>query len=297
MSNGLLGWLERELEERVGQRAADLSLSCRAALRGGQAAMTFYGDGDLEVRHKGVGDPVTAADHSANHAILATLADGCPEDPILSEESPPPEGQTAQRLWVVDPLDGTKEFIARNGEFAVMVGLAEHGRAVLGALYRPDPGVLYLGVVGTAAWVVDTTLETPALRPLQVTAKADGSAEPLRFVRSRSHPDERLTRLEERIGDLEIVRSGSVGVKCALIATGRADLYVHPVPFLKEWDTCAPEAVLRAAGGTVTDCAGNELRYGKRQTRQPGGIFAARSDVWNRVAPLVREVSQPLFEG
>jgi len=297
MSHELAGWLERELEERVGERAADLSLSCQAALRGGRAAMTFYDDGDLEVQHKGIGDPVTAADHSANHAILATLAAGCPEDPILSEESPPPAGETAQRLWVVDPLDGTKEFIAHNGEFATMVGLAERGRAVLGAVYRPDPGMLYLGLVGVAAWVVDTTLETPTMRPLRVAADPAGPEEPLRFVRSRSHPDERLTRLEERIGHLEIVRAGSVGVKCALISTGLADLYVHPVPFLKEWDTCAPEAVLRAAGGIVTDCAGNELRYGKRETRQPGGIFAARPDVWNRVARMVREVSLPLFEG
>jgi 3'(2'), 5'-bisphosphate nucleotidase len=96
---------------------------------------------------------------------------------------------------------------------------------------------------------------------------------------------------------VEEVISGSVGIKCALVAQGAADLYVHPVPFLKEWDTCAPEAVLRGAGGRVTDCAGEPLTYGHPDPRQRGGIFAATRGAWVYARPIVIDISAPLFEG
>jgi 3'(2'), 5'-bisphosphate nucleotidase len=93
------------------------------------------------------------------------------------------------------------------------------------------------------------------------------------------------------LGDVEVILSGSAGSKCALIASGAADLYVHPVPYLKEWDTCAPEAMLRAAGGRVTDCRGDALRYGKIHPAQPGGIFAAHPAAWEYALPIVREIA------
>ncbi len=108
----------------------------------------------------------------------------------------------------------------------------------------------------------------------------------LRMVRSRSHPDERIQRIEDALG-ARIIVSGSVGTKCALISEGMADVYVHPVPFLKEWDTCAPEALLRGAGGRVTDCCGDPLSYGKKRPVQPLGIFAARAEIVDAVAPTV----------
>jgi 3'(2'), 5'-bisphosphate nucleotidase len=110
------------------------------------------------------------------------------------------------------------------------------------------------------------------------------------MARSRSHPDPLITAVGDGLG-AESVLSGSVGVKCSLIAEGRAEVYVHPVPFLKEWDTCAPEAVLRGAGGRVTDCAGRPLTYGKPDPAQRHGIFAARGDTWEAALPLVREVT------
>jgi 3'(2'), 5'-bisphosphate nucleotidase len=99
-----------------------------------------------------------------------------------------------------------------------------------------------------------------------------------------------ISAISDGIGADDVL-SGSVGVKCSLIAEGEADVYVHPVPFLKEWDTCAPETVLRGAGGRVTDCAGEALTYGKEKPAQPRGIFAGRADVWARALPLVREVT------
>lgn len=286
-----------------------LAIAAEATLRGGEAALRFYGADGLRIHEKGPGDPVTEADHASNDAILDVLARRSAGVRVLSEESPPPPpaavagpedgpGAPADRLWVVDPLDGTKEFIARNGEFSVMVGLCEGGRAVLGAVYQPGLDRLFLGVSEGGSWAIDHPsrgLEAEgggAAKALRVPAEAEGA---LRFVQSRSHPDERIAALQRALGEVEVVRSGSVGIKCALIAAGRADLYVHPVKHLKEWDTCAPEAVLRGAGGRVTDCAGEPLSYGKADPRQTGGIFAARSGVWSRVLPIVREVSAPLF--
>jgi 3'(2'), 5'-bisphosphate nucleotidase len=294
-----IDWAEHRPADCPPGAAADLELAAAAAVEGGVAARPFYRDDAMGIRHKKPGDPVTEADHAANDAILRVLREGAPTDTIRSEESAPPaDAGAASRLWVVDPLDGTKEFIARNGEFAMMVGLAVDGDARLGAVLKPDPGRLYLGLVDGGAWVADVTwageaatggfdavvgpfgeLRLPAARP-----------EVPRMVRSRSHPDPLITAVGDGLG-AESVLSGSVGVKCSLIAEGRADVYVHPVPFLKEWDTCAPEAVLRGAGGCVTDCAGRPLTYGKRDPAQPRGIFAARTDTWEAALPLVREVT------
>jgi 3'(2'), 5'-bisphosphate nucleotidase len=306
-------------------RLRDLAVATAAAVAGGTAILPYYvgsrGVGEphapvdrrrLEVEHKAPGDPVTAADHASNRAILGLLATECPDDPVLSEESePPPEAGRAHRLWVVDPLDGTREFIDGLGEFAAMVGLADGGRCVLGAVYRPDPGILDLGLADGGAWRARVrvrssgsapgegdaessdggsgdTLPELLLEPLRVPVRRDG---PVRLIHSRSHRPEALDELEATLGTLESVPSGSVGVKCGLIASGEADLYVHPVPYLKEWDTCAPEAVLRGAGGRVTDCLGERLAYGKSPPVQPEGILAAEPEVWSRVLPIVRHIA------
>lgn len=282
--------------------ARDLETAARAAVSGGQAAMEHYGSDRLEIVEKGVNDPVTEADHAANRAILDVLSERAPGDPVLSEESPPPaEGQLGdagfRRLWVVDPLDGTKEFIARNGEFSVMVGLAVAGRAAIGAVFQPDPGSLFIGWTGGGAWSVPVVLKGEEihfgeLSPLQLRPESAGA---LRLIRSRSHPDPLLTALEDRLDGSHTVLCGSVGVKCSRIAEDQADVYVHPVAFLKEWDTCAPEAVLRGAGGQVTDCGAGPLTYGKSDPRQPRGIFAARSGTWGALRPMVQEIAAPIL--
>ena len=282
--------------------ARDLETAARAAIRGGQAAMKHYGNDHLAIADKGVNDPVTEADHAANRAILEVLSERAPGDPILSEEShPPAKGQFdetgSRRLWVVDPLDGTKEFISRNGEFSVMVGLSMAGRAVVGAVFQPDPGMLYMGWTEGGAWSVPIVLDGEEVQvgdpsPMRLGPESAGA---VRLIRSRSHPDPLLAALEDRLLDAHTVLCGSVGVKCARIAVDQADVYVHPVAFLKEWDTCAPEAVLRGAGGQVTDCGAGPLTYGKSDPRQPRGIFAARSGTWGALRPMVQEVAAPIL--
>ncbi|MEN8375252.1 MAG: 3'(2'),5'-bisphosphate nucleotidase CysQ [Gemmatimonadota bacterium] len=245
----------------------ELDVASAAARDAGAAAMAYYGSASASLKEGGT--PVTEADHAANDVILARLAREFPDDAVLSEESRDSAGRLrAERVWIVDPLDGTKEFLARNGEFAIMIGLAVDSRAVAGALYLPAREALYRAAVGHGArrW----NALTGAWVPLPSTRVGS----PLRLVGSRSHADPFLEALAERLGTRDVSASGSVGVKCSLIANGDRDLYVHPVSFLSEWDTCAPEILLREAGGTVLDCLGAPLRYNKPVPVQPHGILA-----------------------
>lgn len=269
-----------EPESRVASLRGELAAACEAARAAGRAAMRFYGS--ARAVEKEGGSPVTEADHAANRVIVDALSAAFPGDAILSEESADSAARlSAERVWIVDPLDGTREFLARNGEFAIMIGLAVGGRAVLGAVYQPADDVLFGAAEGEGAWITRGG-ETAPLR-----CGAPG-ADGLRLVGSRSHPDPLLTRMREALGITDVRPSGSVGVKCGLIALGERDLYVHPVPYLKEWDTCAPEAILRAAGGDVADCLGEPLRYNKPDPRQPHGIVACGPGVMDGVLARIR---------
>lgn len=232
---------------------------------------------------------MTAADLASNRLIIEGLRRAFPGEPILSEESKDPrERLGAGRLWVVDPLDGTKEFLAQNGEFAVMIGYVEDGVAVAGAVHLPARDICYSAAEGLGCWAEDGH---GARRQLYCEP---GDADALRLVGSRSHPDALLSSMQRALGITDVQPSGSVGVKCALIAEGRRDLYVHPVPYLSEWDTCAPEVLVREAGGSVTDCAGERLRYNKATPTQPDGIVACgkgiRDIVLERIVPLYMAV-------
>lgn len=237
--------------------------------------MRFYGTATAEA--KAGGSPVTEADHAANRVICAGLSEAFPDDAVLSEESRDSAARlAADRVWIVDPLDGTKEFLACNGEFAVMIGLAVAGRAVLGVVNLPARDELFAAAEGAGAW-----READGGRwPLRCSP----APEALRLVGSRSHAEPLVVRLQRAMGITDVLPSGSVGVKCALIAAGERDLYLHPVPYLKEWDTCAPEVILREAGGEVTDCLGEALRYNKPDPVQPDGILACAPGVGARVA-------------
>ncbi|HEY7770835.1 MAG TPA: 3'(2'),5'-bisphosphate nucleotidase CysQ [Longimicrobium sp.] len=266
----------------AGAYRAELRAAVRAARAGARAAMPFYGE--QASRAKDDGSPVTAADEAAHRAIARVLAREFPADAVLSEEARDPAGRMgARRVWIVDPLDGTREFLARNGEFAVMVGLAVDGRAVAGAVVLPATGVLYAAAQGQGAWVAHEG------RRRRLRARPAPAGAP-RLVGSRSHPDPLLVTMQEALGITDVRPAGSVGIKCALVAEGERDLYVHPVPYLKEWDTCAPEVVLREAGGTVTDCRGEPLAYNKADPRQPHGILAAAPGVAERAGPVLMRV-------
>lgn len=273
---------------RVGDATPDvrerLRFAALAAREAGRRILRHYGRTEHET--KVGGSPVTDADLEANAYLVEAIGREYPGEPVLAEESADPAGRrAADRLWIVDPLDGTREFLAGNGEFSVMIGWVSKGRPTAGVVFLPARGLLYAGGSDAGAWAeIDG-----AHRDLRcVPAKAGA----LRLVGSRSHPDALLVRMRDALGIEDVKPSGSVGIKCALIAEGERDLYIHPVPYLKEWDTCAPEVILREAGGTVTDCLGAPLAYNKEHPSQPHGIVASGGDIHEDVLRTIT----PLYE-
>jgi len=262
----------------------ELKLAETVARAAGKAALRYYGSAVAE--YKAENSPVTAADHAANDCITRALSEAFPDDAILSEESRDTSARLhAGRVWIVDPLDGTKEFLSQNGEFSIMIGLAVAQRPVLGVVYLPAHDVLFSAESGQGAWV-----ERNGKRERLMCSRVTNGA--LRMVGSRSHPDPLLTRMQEALGITDVAPSGSVGIKCSLIAERKRDVYIHPVPYLNEWDTCAPEIVLREAGGVVTDCTGAPLQYNKPDPVQPHGILACAPGAFDRVLSVIA----PLYD-
>ena len=214
-------------------------------------------------------DPVTQADRDANELIVGGLQKAFPNDSILAEESSDSlERQDNNRLWCVDPLDGTREFIEQNGQFVVMIGLAIDGRSRLGVVYQPTEDILWWGAEGRAG--LSVAGEDP--RPLRVNSvkQSEGAT----MVVSRSHRSGDLEEIAARLSIETLLPLGSVGLKVAQISSGSADVYVSTTDKTKEWDSCAPEAIITAAGGRMTDLLGAPLRYNKTIPNTPRGMLA-----------------------
>lgn len=243
---------------------------CSVAREAGAAIMRIY-DGDIIVEMKSDESPLTAADRASHDIIAAGLAALDPEIPLLSEEGrdiPFNERRQWQRFWLVDPLDGTKEFIKRNGEFTVNIALIEGGTPVVGVIYVPAQNRLYRGIKGAGAWIEDETGRRAIVvrRPDPVKGMA--------VVMSRSHPSPELDAYLEKIVVGEAVPVGS-SLKLCAVAEGRADLYPRLGPTM-EWDTAAGQAIVEAAGGRVEDMEGNPLRYNKENLLN--GWFIVRGE-------------------
>jgi len=278
-----------------GEFERELRAATELAVRAGEAALKFYG-GPLRVEHKEQFDePVTQADRAVNEMIVRRLSEEFPEDGVLAEESVDTERRLSrERVWMVDPLDGTKGFIAGTGDFAVQIGLAVAGRSVLGVLYAPATDVLYWAARGHGSWVLRPTSEagksTKAER-LRVTGETNLAL--MRLAESRSHRGPRMDSIVRALGVRAEVRSHSVGIKVGLLVERQCDLYIHVSPKTKQWDTCAPEAVLTEAGGRMTDLWGEPLRYNTPDVLNRNGIVAsngaAHSAVVGRIRPLLAE--------
>ena len=246
----------------------------------GHAIMEIYADPAHAVMTKADNSPLTQADLAADRVISAGLHKLALGWPILSEES----AQIAygdrsgwQRFWLVDPLDGTREFIKRNGEFTVNIALIENGAPVLGVVYAPVLDVCYFAARGVGAFVRRSTEEAQAIR---VSNPVPG--EPVKVVASRSHADERTTALLQKLGDYQCISMGS-SLKLCLVAEGAAHFYPRLGPTM-EWDTAAAHAVVKYADGRVCDSAGAELRYNKPDLRNPE--FFVLSAVDNSLSPF-----------
>ncbi|MCX8965182.1 3'(2'),5'-bisphosphate nucleotidase CysQ [Erwinia psidii] len=230
---------------------------CQLARNAGDAIMKVYdGQVPLEVSHKSDNSPVTAADMAAHQVILQGLAAISPDIPLLSEEDPPAweVRQHWQRYWLVDPLDGTKEFIKRNGEFTVNIALIENGRPVLGVVYAPVLDVMYSAADGKA-WKDEGGHRT------QIQVR---EARPPLVVVSRSHSDSELEDYLSHLGEHQTTAIGS-SLKFCLVAEGKAQLYPRFGP-TNIWDTGAGHAVAIAAGAHVHDWQGKTLDYAPRES-------------------------------
>jgi 3'(2'), 5'-bisphosphate nucleotidase len=251
--------------EKELQASIDL---CRAA---GRLVMQYYGK-DVGIRVKKDDSPVTHADRASNDYITSELHNLFPDDGILAEESKDsPERLDRRRVWIVDPMDGTREFIDEIGQFAVMIGLAVDKHPVLGVVYQPTENKMFFAVEGQGAYVMKDGSKQ-RVQVSEITSVPD-----MRLVVSRSHRSHLVDAMKQSLDISREVASGSVGLKVGLLIEDRSDLYMHPNSKTKEWDTCAPEVILHEAGGKITDCWGNPLQYNKENTFNDKGFIASNN--------------------
>ena len=246
-----------------GQRDAVIAVAREAA-----AAILEVFSAPFAVEHKDDRSPLTAADLASHGCIVAGLRALTPGIPVLSEESSGADIASRRqwtRLWLVDPLDGTREFIKRNGEFTVNIALVEDGVATWGVIQQPVTGALWHGGAGLGAF----RREAGADRPIAARIPAGA---PLRIAASRSHRDGRTQALLDALPDSEVVGCGS-SLKFCRIAEGSIDLYPRFGP-TSEWDTAAGQAILEGAGGAVLDPRGRPFRYNQRDTLLNGDFLA-----------------------
>lgn len=266
----------------------EIAEAARIAREAGSILMDIYAT-DFRVTYKAEADPVTEADTRANAYIVRELEQAFPDDGIVAEEAADWSAALGGgRCWYVDPVDGTKEFIARNGEFSVMLGLAIDGVATAGVVYQPETDKLYAGVGGGGAYLE----ERGERSELKVSDVADPSQ--LKLVVSRSHRNRAVAEVVARLGITQETTSGSVGLKAGLIAEQKADLYVHISDRSSRWDACGPEAILKAAGGRFTDLAGNPYRYEGTDMRNRSGILACNAAAYDNVLPVAREAARDI---
>jgi len=238
------------------------------AIEAGKAILEIYNSEDFNVEFKGDGSPLTRADKAANDVIVKGLTEHFPNIPVLSEEGksiPYQERKHWDKFFLVDPLDGTKEFIKRNGEFTVNIALIEKGNPIAGVVYAPVLGRLY-------GCTLDTASGDWQLAPSPQHPDASTQMPALKIVASRSHisaeTEEFIEKMREKYGDVELVSMGS-SLKICLVAEGKADVYPRLGPTM-EWDTAAAHAIALAAGCEVLEFDSNKpLIYNKENLLNP----------------------------
>lgn len=251
--------------------------------KAGEQIMAFY-QGDKGVELKADQSPITLADRAAHRFINRALLDRFPAIPVISEEGELPDygtRKTFQKFWLVDPLDGTKEFIKRNGDFTVNIALIVENQPTVGVVHAPTKGMTYVGLKGKGAWL---RLKDQPLVRLQ-TEYQDGAA--LRVAVSRSHPNEALSAFLNRLPNAQTLAVGS-SLKFCKIADNNIDLYPRFGP-LHEWDTAAAHVVAVEAGGVVSDIYGEPLGYNKEVMKHQNLLVASNSNLAAHIVNLVKQ--------
>ena len=261
----------------------ELEIAKELAVRAGAILLEYYQDAP-SVEWKGKNDPVTSADRAASRFVVDELRKHFPLDGILCEEEKDDLARLSRpRVWVIDPMDGTKEFIARNGEFSVMIGLAVDWEARLGAVYQPTERKLYYAAAGSGAYLT----QNDVTRQLRVSKETDLSKAVMAL--SRSHLSQANETIRKNLGIDRTVQTGSIGLKVGLLCEGKADVYVQGRG-TSLWDTCGPEAILREAGGRMTDKSGNRFAYNVEEVRNLQGVIATNAVFHDTVVEAARPV-------
>lgn len=266
----------------------ELSVAESVALEAGEAILTIFHEG-FEVNRKQVSEhysePVTIADIMASRIIVERLAKEFPSDGILSEEEVDDVERrlASKRVWIIDPLDGTKGFTEKRGDFAVQIGLVDDGEPILGVVYQPLGGSLYVAAKGAGSFLTSTNGKRKKLETSDLTEFTK-----MTMAASRSHRSRFMNRIHEHFDFGREYRHGSVGLKVGFLASGTADIYIHMSPHTKYWDTAAPETILTEAGGILTDIFGDKIDYTRRDVRNHNGIFATNGPVHEKAIAHLR---------
>lgn len=257
----------------------------------GKTILEHYAAGFVTEEKIGIdnlGEPVTIADREASRIIVEGLARAFPDDGLLSEEEPDDLDRRIrkERVWIIDPMDGTAGFVKGDGDFGVQIGLSILGKPVVGVVYLPYYDILNYAVKGEGSYT-----ETKSGVPIKRHASLKNNFSEMGLAVSRHHLSPRMNRIIEQFKFGHLVRRGSVGLKAGLIADHSCDVYIHPSPRTKLWDTCAPQIILEEAGGRLTDLFGFDIRYDVLDLQNHNGILAT-----NGVAhPIVVERMKPLL--
>lgn len=274
--------LEKELETAVA-----------LARKAGEKILEFYALEIIAEEKLGLDnftEPVTIADKTASRIIVEGLTEAFPDDAILSEEEADAfETRLAkERVWMIDPIDGTWGFIKKDGDFGVQIGLTASGAVVLGVVYLPLHDQMFYAVKGQGSFLSE---RSEAAKRLRVSGKTDFTK--MNLASSRNHRSPKMHRIIEDFGFRQEIQRGSVGLKVGLITQQIADLYVHLSPRTKFWDTCAPQIILEEAGGRFTDLFGFPFVYNQKDAQNHNGILAtngaSHEEVLLRLKPLLNE--------
>lgn len=264
---------------------ADLETAHAIALEAA-ALVRGYARKGFSVDHKTGGEPVTEADHAASDLICGRLQAAYPHDVIISEERPDNLARmTSRRVWMVDPIDGTRDFIDGDIGYAVMIGLCVDGRPRVGAVAQPATGVSWAGAVGESAW---KQMENGTRTPLRPSSLAIPPG--IRLVASKSHRTQDIDLFCQELGITDEINVGGVGIKVTLIAEGTRDLYVYSGGRTKRWDSCAPEAILTAAGGRLTDTNGEPIDYTTPDLLNRRGLVASNGPLHDPVLAAIARI-------
>jgi 3'(2'), 5'-bisphosphate nucleotidase len=269
-----------------GAFARELAMAEEIALEAARLVRGYHGT-KLAIDSKAGNEPVTEADRAASALIVERLNAAFPDDVVLSEEIPDDGARLGRaRVWMVDPIDGTSDFIAGDTGFVVMIGLVVDGRPCVGAVAHPLTGRVYGGVVGAGAWRQDPDGARTALHT-STLARPPG----IRLVASKTHRTPRVDAVKRALGITDEMNVGSVGLKIGLVSEATRDLYVYTGGRTKIWDTCGPEAILHGAGGRMSDLDGNPLVYDRPELYNRRGIVASNGPLHDFVietlAPFV----------